>query len=83
MATVIASVERTGRAVVVSEAHATGGVAAALAARISEDCFDYLEDPVLRIAGEDLPIPVSPALEAASIPTAEFIAQTVTRLVAA
>ncbi len=80
MDTVTASVQRTGRAVVVSEGPLTGGVAAELAARISEECFDYLEDPVIRIAGEDIPIPVSPALEAASIPTAELIADTVRRM---
>ena len=80
METVIASVERTGRALVVSEGPLTGGVAAELAARISEECFDYLEDPVIRIAGEDIPIPVSPGLESASIPTAELIAESVQRM---
>ncbi len=80
MATVAASVQRTGRAVVVSEGPLTGGVAAELAARISEECFDFLEDPVVRLAGEDIPIPVSPALEGASIPTAELIAGTVRRM---
>ena len=80
MDTVIASVQRTGRALVVSEGPLTGGVAAELAARISEECFDYLEDPVIRIAGEDIPIPVSPALEAASIPTAGLIADTLRRM---
>ncbi len=80
MQTVAASVERTGRAITVSEGPLTAGVAAELAARISEECFDYLEDPVIRIAGEDIPIPVSPALEAASIPTPELIAATVRRM---
>jgi pyruvate dehydrogenase E1 component beta subunit len=78
--TVRASVERTGRAIVLSEAHLTTGVAAELAARISEECFDYLEDPVIRIAGEDIPVPVSPALEAAAIPQAALIVQTVRRM---
>ncbi len=80
METVAASVERTGRAVVLSEAHLTAGVAAELAARIGEECFDFLEDPVIRIAGEDVPIPVSPALEAAAIPQADLVAQTVRRM---
>ena len=80
MDTVTESVTRTGRALVVSEGPLTGGVAAELAARISEECFDYLEDPVIRIAGEDIPIPVAPALEAASIPTPELIADTVRRM---
>ncbi len=80
MKTVRASVERTGRAIVLSEAPLTAGVAAELAARISEECFDYLEDPVIRIAGEDIPVPVSPALEAAAIPQAALIVQTVRRM---
>ncbi len=80
MDTVVASVERTSRAVVVSEAVLTGGVAAELSARIGEECFDFLEDPVVRIAGEDIPVPVSPDLESASIPTAGLIAATVKRM---
>ncbi len=81
METVIASVERIGRAAVVSEGCLTGGVAAELAARISEECFDYLEDPVIRIAAEDIPVPVSPGLESTSMPTPSFIAETVRILV--
>ncbi len=80
METVRTSVERTGRAMVISEAHLTAGVAAELAARISEECFDYLEDPVIRIAGEDVPIPVSPELEAGAIPQATLIVQTARRM---
>ncbi len=76
-ATVGESVERTGRAAVVSEGVMTCGVAAELAARISEECFDFLEEPVARIAGEDIPISVSPALEHASIPTVELIVETI------
>jgi acetoin:2,6-dichlorophenolindophenol oxidoreductase subunit beta len=81
METVIASVNRTGRAVALSEGPLTAGVAAELAARITEECFDYLEDPVLRIAGEDIPIPVSPALEQGSIPSPALIRDTILRLV--
>ena len=80
--TVAASVRRTGRAVVVSEACLTGGVAAELAARITEECFDFLHDPVLRVAGEDIPIPVSPTLEQLSIPTPALVAETVGKMLA-
>ena len=80
MATVAASVRRSGRAMVVSEGHLTAGVAAELAARIGEECFDYLEDPVIRIAGEDVPIPVSPDLESAAIPQAPLIVEIVRRM---
>ena len=80
METVIPYVERSGRAAVVSEACLTSGVAAELAARIGEECFDYLRDPVLRIAGEDIPISVSPLLESHSIPSVESIAAAVRRM---
>jgi pyruvate/2-oxoglutarate/acetoin dehydrogenase E1 component len=80
MATVVASVERTGRAVVVSEGCLTAGVAAEIAARIGEECFDYLCDPVARIAGEDIPISVSPLLESHSIPSPSSIANAVRRM---
>ncbi len=81
MDTVVASVNRTGRAVALSEGVLTAGVAAELAARITEECFDYLEDPVLRIAGEDIPIPVSPELESGSIPSVALIRDSIRRMV--
>jgi len=70
-------VEQAGRAMVVSEGAMTSGVAAELAARITEECFDFLEDPVVRVAGEDIPISVSPLLEKHSVPTPEFITDAV------
>ncbi|TGD41756.1 alpha-ketoacid dehydrogenase subunit beta [Pseudotabrizicola sediminis] len=73
-AMIFASVARTGRAMIVTEAVVTGSVASDIAARIGERCFDWLEEPVLRIGGEDIPIPVSPALERGSIPSAGLIA---------
>ena len=60
----------------------TAGVAAELAARITEECFDFLEDPVVRIAGEDIPISVSVDLEKHSVPDADLVVETVRRLVA-
>ncbi|MEM6847961.1 MAG: pyruvate dehydrogenase complex E1 component subunit beta [Pseudomonadota bacterium] len=73
-------VEAAGRAMVVSEGVMTSGVAAELAARITEECFDFLEDPVLRVAGEDIPISVSPLLEANSVPTPDLIVDTVHKI---
>lgn len=75
-------VERIGRAMVVSEGAMTAGVAAELAARISEECFDFLEEPVIRVAGEDIPISVSTVLESGSVPGPQLIAETAGRLVA-
>ncbi len=74
--TFITSVMKTGRAMVVTEAVMTSGFAAELSARISERCFEYLEEPVVRVAGEDIPIPVSPALERGSVPSAQLITET-------
>ena len=65
-APLIEAVMRTGRAMVVTEAAVTGSVASEIAARLSERCFDWLEEPILRLGGEDIPIPVSPALERAA-----------------
>jgi 2-oxoisovalerate dehydrogenase E1 component beta subunit len=53
------SVRRTGRCVVVHEAHVTLGLGAELAARVSEECFYSLESPVLRVGGFDTPYPPS------------------------
>jgi pyruvate dehydrogenase E1 component beta subunit len=75
-ATLAQSVRRTHRAIVVTEAHQTGGFSAELSARLHELCFDHLEEPVVRVAGEDIPIPVSPALERGSVPNAQLIAET-------
>lgn len=80
--TVRAAVERTGRAMVVSEGPLTAGVAAELAARIGEECFDFLEDPVIRVAGEDIPISVSPELERGSVPSPASVLETARKLMA-
>jgi pyruvate dehydrogenase E1 component beta subunit len=63
LAPVFASVRRTGRAVVVHEAHANLGLGAEVAARITEECFHSLEAPVLRVGGFDTPYPPAKAEE--------------------
>lgn len=78
--TIRTEVEKTGRAMVVSEGVMTAGVAAELAARISEECFDFLEDPVIRVAGEDIPISVSTALETGSVPGPQLIFESAMKL---
>jgi len=57
--TIMASVRRTGRCVVVHEAAVTGGLGAEIAARITEQCFYQLESPVLRVGGFSAPYPPS------------------------
>lgn len=78
--TMTASVAKTGRAMVVTEDCLTAGVSAEIAALIQEFAFDWLEEPVIRLAGEDIPIPVASGLEAGSIPSPERIVATAKRL---
>ncbi len=73
----VESVSRTGRAAVITESVASAGVAADIAARLQELCFDHLEEPVIRITGENIPVPVAPELEAASIPTVALVSETI------
>ncbi len=80
-APLVEAVKRTGRAMVVTEGVVTGSVASDIAARLSEVCFDWLEEPILRLGGEDIPIPVSPLLEKGSIPSATLIHDTALWLV--
>ena len=54
---VFASVERTGRLVVVHESPRTGGLSGEIATRVTERCFYHLEAPVLRVTGFDAPYP--------------------------
>jgi 2-oxoisovalerate dehydrogenase E1 component subunit beta len=57
--TIVASVRRTGRCVVVHEAPVTGGLGAEIAARVTQECFYHLEAPVLRVGGFSVPYPPS------------------------
>ena len=68
MEPVIASVQRTNRAVVVEEGWRSYGVGAEVAARIQEEAFDYLDAPVLRIAQKEVPLPYNRALEQSALP---------------
>ncbi|NEW77623.1 alpha-ketoacid dehydrogenase subunit beta [Streptomyces rhizosphaericus] len=77
--TLVESVCRTGRAVVVHEAHGFAGLGAEIAARISERCFDSLRAPVGRVTGFDVPYP-PPALERFYLPDVDRILDAVARL---
>ena len=70
---IVESVRKTGRCVVVEEGWSTYGVTAELAAGIQERCFDYLDAPIRRLGGAQVPMPYSLPLEKASIPTSEDI----------
>ena len=67
---VLASVVRTGRLVTVEECWRTGGVMAELVAQVQEFGMDYLDAPIRRVSGADVPMPYSKLLEAAAIPDA-------------
>jgi pyruvate dehydrogenase E1 component beta subunit len=71
--TILESVAKTNRVVVVEEGWPHGGVAANLAALIQEQAFDYLDAPVQRVSGADVPMPYSRPLEQAAFPHAENI----------
>lgn len=57
------SIKKTRRAVVVHEACRTGGFGSELSARVSEELFDHLDGPVVRVAAKDVPMPFSPVME--------------------
>jgi pyruvate/2-oxoglutarate/acetoin dehydrogenase E1 component len=72
-ATVFASVERTGRLIVVHEAVRTAGFGAEIVSRVAEHAFWALDAPVRRITSPDIPKPSAPTLERATLPSAEAI----------
>jgi 2-oxoisovalerate dehydrogenase E1 component beta subunit len=67
-ATILASVKKTSKAILLHEDTLTGGVGGEIAARIAERAFEYLDGPLVRIAAPDTPIPYSPPLEDAFLP---------------
>ena len=72
--TIIASVSKTGRVLIVHEAPITGGFGGELAALISgSEAFDFLDAPIRRLAGRDIPIPYNRILERATVPQVEDI----------
>jgi pyruvate dehydrogenase E1 component beta subunit len=73
--TIIASVKKTGRAVTVEEGWQQSGVGAEVAARIMEHAFDYLDAPVLRVSGKDVPMPYAANLEKLALPSAAEVVQ--------
>jgi pyruvate dehydrogenase E1 component beta subunit len=78
-ATLVASVRRTGRCIVIQEAQGFAGVGAEIAARVHERCFHSLAAPVLRVAGFDIPYP-PPKLEHAYLPGVDRVLDALERL---
>jgi pyruvate/2-oxoglutarate/acetoin dehydrogenase E1 component len=75
--TIVESVEKTNRAVIVEEGWPHGGVGANLAALIQEQAFDHLDAPVGRVTGADTPMPYSKPLEQAAMPHPEHVVKAV------
>jgi pyruvate dehydrogenase E1 component beta subunit len=73
--TIVASVKKTGRAVVVEEGWQQSGVGAEVAARIMEHAFDYLDAPVARVSGKDVPMPYAANLEKLALPSAAEVVE--------
>ena len=71
--TVLASVQKTNRLVTVEEGWAVGGIGAEVAAQVMERAFDWLDAPVARVAGKDVPMPYAANLERLTLPQPEDI----------
>jgi len=78
--TILASVRKTSRAVVVDEGCLSYGVTAEIASIIADEAFFYLDAPVKRIGALDVPVPMVPVLELATIPSEQHIVEVVREL---
>ena len=77
---VVESAKKTSRVVVIDEAWRTGGFGAEIASRVQEEAFDYLDGPVGRVGGVEVPAPYAGKLEASAIPSPEKVASAVSDL---
>ena len=75
--TIVQSVKKTGRCVTVEEGWAQSGVCAEIVARIMENAFDYLDAPVVRVTGKDVPMPYASNLEKLALPNVGEVVQAV------
>jgi pyruvate dehydrogenase E1 component beta subunit len=71
--TVIESVKKTGRLVTVEEGWPQSGIGAELSARVMEGAFDYLDAPVMRVTGKDVPMPYAANLEKLALPNVDEV----------
>lgn len=78
---VLTTVARTSRALLLHEARLTGGIGGELSAIIASEAFEYLDAPVMRVAALDSPVPYSPPLEAAFLPSVAKVVAAAKRLV--
>ncbi|GAB4210062.1 MAG: pyruvate dehydrogenase complex E1 component subunit beta [Roseiflexaceae bacterium] len=78
--TIIKSVQKTGRAVVLEEDWLSYGIGAEIAATVQEEAFDYLDAPVLRVAGLEVPLPYAEHLSRASKPGAQDLINAINKV---
>ena len=81
--TVVQSVKKTGKLLIVHEDNLTGGVGAEVAALVAEEAFEHLDGPVMRLCGPDVPtMPFAQTLEDAYMPSTEKVAEAIRKLAA-
>ncbi|MGH9540704.1 MAG: alpha-ketoacid dehydrogenase subunit beta [Terriglobales bacterium] len=79
-AAIVATARKTSKVLILHEDTRTGGIAGEIAAILQEECFDDLDGPILRLTSGDAPVPFSPPLEEAFLPSAQALAEHVRRL---
>lgn len=79
--TILDSVKKTGRVIVVDEGHQSYGITGEIASRIAEKAFYHLDAPVVRMGAMDVPIPFSPALEDLTVPQAKDLVDKTQQLI--
>jgi 2-oxoisovalerate dehydrogenase E1 component beta subunit len=79
---ILASVRKTSRALVLHEASLTGGIGGEIAAIISQEAFEWLDAPVVRVASIDTPVPYSPPLEDYYLPQIKDVVDAARKLAA-
>ena len=79
---ILASVKKTSRALILHEASLTGGIGGEISAIISQEAFEWLDAPVVRVASLDTPVPYSPPLEDYYLPQVKDVVEAARKLAA-
>jgi pyruvate/2-oxoglutarate/acetoin dehydrogenase E1 component len=79
--TIVNSVKKTGRLVIAHQAYEQGGIGAEITARVQEAAFDYLDAPIQRVAGKNVPVPYNELLERAALPGKEEVVAAIRRVI--
>jgi pyruvate dehydrogenase E1 component beta subunit len=79
--TIVNSVKKTGRLVIAHQAYEQGGIGAEILARVQDAAFDYLDAPIQRVAGKNVPIPYAESLERAALPGKDDVIAAIRKVV--